>query len=177
MERIRTVRAFWILLFTTGILLALLLLTGRGLGQMDTPTTHTIFMTAVEVKGGTTTDKLAPPSINPKDISKGYEFKPPGEADKSNPKRWEVSSYRFDPGFVTIRQGDTAKLTIFVVNGDEHEVWIAAPDDQKVVAAAKWNRGREYTVQFVAEKTGNYQLVCSEHAPSMIATFLVLPRR
>ena len=177
MERIRTVRAFWILLFTTGILLALPLLTGRGLGQTDVPTTHTIFMTAVEVKGGTTTDKLAPPSINPKDISKGYEFKPPGEADKSNPKRWEVSSYRFDPGFVTIRQGDTAKLTIFVVNGDEHEVWIAAPDGQRAVASTKWNRGREYTVQFVAEKTGHYQLVCSEHAPSMIATFLVLPRR
>lgn len=177
MERIGTAKVIWFLLYTGILFLALLLLTGRGLGQTDVPTTHTIFMTAVEVKGGTTTNKLAPPSINPKDISKGYEFKPPGEADKSNPKRWEVSSYRFDPGFVTVRQGDTVKLTIFVVNGDEHEVRINDPDGREVVAMTKWNRGREYAVQFVAEKAGSYQLVCSEHAPSMMATFLVLPRR
>lgn len=177
MERIRTVRTFWILLFTTGILLALPLLTGRGLGQMDTPTTHTIFMTGMEVKGSTTADKLQPPPVNPKDISKGYGFKGPGEADKADPKKWEVSSYIFSPSFVIARQGDTVKLTTFMVNGDEHEVWIAAPDGQRVVAPTKWSRGREYTVQFVAEKTGSYQLVCSEHAPSMIATFLVLPQR
>ncbi|MCZ6906980.1 MAG: hypothetical protein O7G28_06815, partial [Deltaproteobacteria bacterium] len=64
----------------------------------------------------------------------------------------------------------------FIVNGDEHEVWITDPDGQRVVAPRKWNRGREYHVQFAAEKTGSYQLVCSVHAPSMIATFLVLPR-
>jgi plastocyanin len=175
MERIRAAKAVWFLLYTV-MLLALLLLTGRSLGQTDAPTSHTIFITVLEVKGGTTADKLAPPGINPKDISKGYEFKPPGEADKNNPKRWEVSSYLFSPGFVTVRQGDRVNLTVFVVNGDEHEVWIAAPDGQRVVAAAKWNRGREYTVQFVAEKTGSYQLVCSAHAPTMAATFLALPR-
>ncbi len=177
MEQIRTPRVFWLLLFTGALLLALLLLSGRSLGQTDMPTTHTIFVTGMEIKGSTTADKLAPPSVNPKDLSKGYGFKVPGEADKADPKKWEVSSYIFSPSFVTVRQGDTVKLTTFMVNGDEHEVWVAAPDGQRVVAAAKWNRGREYTVQFVAEKTGNYQLVCSEHAPSMIATFMVLPRR
>lgn len=176
MERIRTIKAFWILFFTAVMLLAMLLLTGRGLGQTGTPTTYTIFVTGIEVKGATTADKLAPPSINPKDLSKGYGFKAPGEADKADPKKWEVSSYIFTPSFVTVRQGDTVKLTTFMVNGDEHEVWVAAPDGQRVVAATKWNRGREYTAQFVAEKTGSYELVCSEHAPSMIATFLVLPR-
>ncbi len=55
-------------------------------------------------------------------------------------------------------------------------MWITAPDGQRVVAPRKWNRGREYNVEFVAEKTGTYQLVCSEHAPSMIATFFVLPK-
>ena len=155
----------------------LFLLGSNGLGQADPPTTHTIFMTGMEVKGSTMADKLQPPRVNPKDISKGYSFKGPGEADKADAKKWEVSSYVFTPSFVTVRQGDTVKLTTFMVNGDEHEVWVAAPDGQRVVAPTKWNRGREYTVQFVAEKTGNYQLVCSEHAPSMIATFLVLPRR
>jgi len=37
--------------------------------QQRSGTAHTIFLTALEVKGSTTTDKLAPPSVNPKDIS------------------------------------------------------------------------------------------------------------
>lgn len=159
------------------MLLGLLLSTGEILSQTDIPTTHTIFMTGMEVKGATTADNLPPPSLNPKDLSKGYGFKPPGEADKRDTTKWEVSSYIFSPAFVTVRQGDTMKLTVFIVNGDEHEVWIADPDGKRVVAATKWNRGREYTIQFAAEKIGTYQLVCSEHAPTMITTFLVLPRR
>jgi len=142
----------------------------------EPPTTHTIFITGMEIKGATTADKLAPPAINPKELSKGYAFKAPGEADKNVPQKWEVSSYMFTPSFVTVRQGDTVKLTAFIVNGDEHEVWVAAPGGEKVVPNTKWNRGREYQIQFVAKKSGVYQLVCSEHAPSMITTFLVLPR-
>jgi plastocyanin len=172
-------------LATTGIsplilagvtLLGLSLSPGVSLGQTAAPTTRTIFLTGLEVKGGTTADKLAPPAVNPKDLSKGYDFKKPGEADKQNPQRWEVSSYMFSPGFVTVRQGDTVKLTVFIVNGDKHEVSITDPDGRKTVTSTVWNRGREYDVQFVAEKAGTYQLICSEHAPSMIATFLALPR-
>ena len=159
------------------VLLSLFLSTSQGLGQTGGPTTHTIFMTAVEVKGGTTADKLAPPPVNPKDLSKGYEFKAPGEADKNDPKRWEVSSYMFSPSSVTVRQGDTVKLTVFVVNGDEHDVQINDPDGREVVARTKWNRGREYQLSFVAKKVGAYHLTCSEHAPTMAATILVLPRK
>jgi len=171
---------------TTGIsplLLAGVTLLGLSLspcvsfGQSAAPTTtHTIFLTGLEVKGATTANKLAPPAVNPKDLSKGYDFKKPGEADKQNPQKWEVSSYTFSPGFVTVRQGDTVKLTAFIVNGDKHEVWISDPDGRRIVPSTVWNRGREYAVQFVAEKVGTYQLICSEHAPSMITTFLVLPR-
>jgi plastocyanin len=157
-------------------LLGLSLAPGVSVGQTAAPTTHTIFLTGLEVKGGTTADKLAPPAVNPKDLSKGYDFKKPGEADKQNPQRWEVSSYMFSPGFVAVRQGDTVKLTVFIVNGDKHEVSITAPDGRKIVADTVWNRGREYQMQFVAEKAGPYQLICSEHAPSMITTFLALPR-
>ncbi len=164
----------------TGVLgaawIGFLLWPGHGLGQAPPPTTHTIFMTLMEVKGATTADKLAPPPVDPRDLSKGYEFKGPGQADKSAPQRWEVSSYLFSPGYLTVRQGDSVALTVFVVNGDEHEVWVTAPDGGKVVPNAKWNRGREYRIQFLAEKSGTYQLVCSNHAPSMLATFLVLPR-
>jgi plastocyanin len=82
----------------------------------------------------------------------------------------------FSPGFVTVRQGDTVNLTAFVVNGDEHEVWVTDPRGREVVAKTKWNRGRQYEVSFVAEKVGPYQLTCSSHAPTMAATFLVIPR-
>ena len=159
------------------VLCAVFLSTSEVLGQSGGPTTHTIFMTAIELKGATTVDKLAPPPINPKELSKGYEFKPPGEADKSDPKKWEVSSYRFAPGFVTVRQGDTVKLTVFVVNADEHEVGITDPEGREVAARAKWKRGREYQVSFVAKKIGSYHLTCSTHAPTMTATILVLSRK
>jgi plastocyanin len=144
--------------------------------QLAGPTTHTIFLTVFEVKGGTTTDKLAPTAVNPAELSKSYGFKGPGDADKSAPLRWEVSSYMFNPAFVIVREGDTVALTAFVVNGDEHEIWVTGPDGNKVVANTMWQRGREYRTWFVAEMAGTYQLTCSSHAPSMAATFLVLPR-
>ena len=143
----------------------------------EPPTTHTIFITGMEVKGATTADKLAPPAINPADLSKGYGFKGPGEADRQSPQKWEVSSYIFAPSFVIVRQGDTVKLTVFLVNGDEHDVWVAAPDGRQITPKTTWNRGREYRVSFVAETPGPYQLTCSTHAPTMGATFLALPRR
>lgn len=159
------------------VLLGLSLFASRAFSQVGAPSAHTIFMTVVELKGATTTDKLPPPPINPKDLSKGYEFKPPGQADKSDPKKWEVSSYGFAPGFVTVRQGDTVNLIAFVVNGDEHDVAVHDPSGVEVVARTKWNRGREYKLSFVAKKVGPYQLTCSMHAPTMAATFLVLPRK
>ena len=85
-------------------LFLLFLLPGQVLGQSAGATTHTIFMAVVEIKGGTSAEKLAPPAVNPKDLSKGYDFKAPGEADKSDPKRWEVSTYLFSPSSVTVCQ-------------------------------------------------------------------------
>jgi len=155
----------------------LVLWVGSSVGQTDAPTAHTIFVTGMEVKGATTADKLAPPAVNPQDLSKGYGFKAPGAADKNDPKKWEVASYVFAPAFVTVRQGDTVNLTVFLVNGDEHEVWVTGPDGRRVVPATKWNRGRQYEVSFLADQPGTYQLMCSSHAPSMAATFLVVPRK
>lgn len=175
MEKTRALK-LWSIPFELTVIF-FILWTGQGLGQTGKPTTHTIFMTALEVKGGITTDKLAPPPMNPGDLSKGYDFKRPGEADKNSPSRWEVSSYRLDPGFVTIHQGDTVKLIVFVVNGDEHDVRITDPDGREAVPVAIWNRGREYQLSFVAKKAGAYHLTCSQHAPTMTATFLVLPRK
>ena len=157
-------------------LLATLALVGSIDAQDRMPTTHTIFVSLIEVKGGTAVDKLEPPSVNPHDMSKGYEFKAPGAADKNNARRWEVSSYMFTPAFLTVRQGDKVQLTAFVVNGDEHEVYITGPDGTRVVPATLWKRGREYHVDFTAQTPGAYKLLCTHHAPSMNTTFFVLPR-
>ena len=138
--------------------------------------THTIFMNAVEYKGSTSTEKLPPPAVNPATLSKGYVYKAPGEADKTAPQQWEIDSYALTPGVVTVRQGDTVTLHVFVVNGDKHEVGVLAPDGRVVVPAATWNRGVEYRVSFVAEKVGTYKLSCAVHAPTMTANILVLPR-
>jgi plastocyanin len=139
------------------------------------PATHQIFMSAVEIKG-TTTETLAPPAVNPMELSKGYGFKAPGEADKGAPQRWEVSSYLFTPGFAAVQQGDAVTLTVFVVNGDHHEVALLALDGQTVVPTAIWRRGREYRVSCVAAQVGIYRLRCFTHAPTMTATILALPR-
>jgi plastocyanin len=102
--------------------------------------------------------------------------KAPGEADKTAPQNWEIDSYAFAAGFVTVQQGNTVLFTAFVVNGDYHEVAVQAPDGQVVVPSATWDRGKEYRVSFVAEKVGTYRLICAIHAPSMAANVLVLPR-
>jgi heme/copper-type cytochrome/quinol oxidase subunit 2 len=44
------------------------------------------------------------------------------------------------------------------------------------VPKVTWNRGREYQVRFRAEQVGTYRLMCSSHAPTMTANFVVLPR-
>lgn len=58
-----------------GILIGSTLVPAQDVNAQGASTVHTIFMTAVEVKGATTKDKLAPPPVNPADISKGYGFK------------------------------------------------------------------------------------------------------
>jgi plastocyanin len=133
-------------------------------------------MNAVEYKGSTTTEKLAPPAVNAATQSKGYVFKAPGEADKTVPQVWEIDSYALTPGFVMVQQGDTVTLQVLVVNGDKHEVGVLAPDGQVVVPTATRSRGVEYGASFVAEKRGTYKLRCATHAPTMTANILVLPR-
>jgi plastocyanin len=147
---------------------------GLASAQLRQSTTHTIALTVLEVKGSTTIDKLAPPAVSPADLSKAYGYKAPGQADHGTPAKWEVSSYLFAPSVVTIRRGDTVRLTVFVVNGDEHEVSVAGPDGQRIMGSAKWNRGHEYHLEFVATTPGTYQLICSTHAPTMAATFIAL---
>jgi hypothetical protein len=75
-----------------GILIMSAWLLGRHASTQQALRTQQIFMTAIEIKGSTTTDNLASPAVNPVDLSQGYGFKGPGEADKTGPQQWEVAS-------------------------------------------------------------------------------------
>ncbi len=140
------------------------------------PSKVAFVVTGVEWKGATSTDSLAAPSVSPKTLSAGYQFKGPGEFDAANPKRWEVSTYVWAPGAMTVLEGDTVTLRTFIVNGDKHNTWVQAPDGAKAVEARDLERGREYSLTFTASQVGAYQLVCATHAPTMTANITVLPR-
>ncbi len=139
------------------------------------PRGHSIYMTAVEFRGSTSVDKLAPPSIDPSKLSQGYTYKAPGQADSLAPRRWEVGSFQFSPSFVTAYLDDSIMLSVFIADGDHHDVQLTDPDGRVVIAKATWDRGREYTKFFQVDKVGDYHLECGIHRPSMTATIMVLP--
>lgn len=134
------------------------------------------YVTGVEWKGSTTAKDLAPPQVNPKDLSDGYGFKGPGVFDASNPDKWEVASYVWTPGSMIAYQGDKVTMTFFIINGNKHSTWVEGPDGAEVAKEVEMNRGREYTMSFTVSKVGVYRLVCNEHEPTMTAYILVLPR-
>jgi len=133
-------------------------------------------VTGVEWKGSTSTKDLAAPPVDPAKLSDGYRYKGPGVADKADATKWEVSTYVWSPGAMTVLQGDKVKLRVFIVNGDKHSTWIEGPDGKEVVKEQVQNRGREYLVEFTASQVGNYALICNQHDPTMRAVITVLPR-
>lgn len=138
-------------------------------------TVRTIQITAFEIKGSTHAADLAPPIVDPSDLSDGYGFKGVGDYEADSDK-WQVASYMWSPGEVTAFQGDTLELNFFVLNGNEHEVWIEGPDGETVLDETEMNRGREYTISLGVLKPGVYRLICTTHAPTMTAEIVVLPR-
>ncbi|MFQ5558131.1 MAG: hypothetical protein ACE5GB_11575 [Acidimicrobiales bacterium] len=136
-------------------------------GSSAEPSAVTFNIEMIEVKGGT--DGIPPPDVDPVSLSAGYRFKGPGDFDVENPDKWQVSTCMFAPGAMTVAKGDDVSLRIFGVNGDEHEVWVEAPDGTKVTSTHSMNRGREYNLSFIADQSGHYRLICGTHAPTMEA--------
>ncbi len=147
-----------------------LLAAGCG-GSSVAPSEVTIDISIIEIKGAT--DGISAPDVDPESLSSGYRFKPPGEYDENNPDKWQVSTYLFSPSAFAVLQGDTVTLRTFVVNGDEHTVWLEAPDGQNL-GELTMNRGREYSFTFTAEQVGYYILHCDEHEPTMSLQILAL---
>ena len=146
------------------------------IGKVSEPVTERHFyITGVEWKGTTSADSLDPPSVNPATLSNGYGFKPVG-FDDANPQNWRVSAYVWTPASMIAFEGDTITLTIFIINGNEHNTWVRGPDGGIAASDIEMQRGREYTMTFVADEPGTYILTCDEHDPTMTAYIQVLPR-
>jgi hypothetical protein len=75
---------------------------------------------------------------------------------------------------VTVPQGNTVALRVFVVHGDTHEVSVLAPDGQVAAPTATWPWDGAYQVSLKAEKVGTSKLSCAIHGPSMTANMLVV---
>ncbi len=90
----RTAKGLSVLILAAAMLWAPSLSPSLNLAQAGPPATHNIFMTTMEVKGATSVDKLTPPTVNPTDLSKGYDFKASGEVNKRNPQKWQVATPR-----------------------------------------------------------------------------------
>ncbi len=124
----------------------------------------------IEIKGAT--DGIAAPTVDPTSLSAGYRYKAPGDYDPDNPAKWQISAYMFSPAAMSVVKGDNVTLRLFGVNGDEHTVWVEAPDGSTAVSSFVLNRGREVTLNFTADQVGHYKLVCGNHAPTMTGDIL-----
>ncbi len=168
--KIRNYAVLLILLLVTAVLVV-------GPGSVAAkglkPGKVTFYISEIEVKGAT--DGIPAPKTDPTTLSKGYRYKPPGKYDPKHPKKWQVSTYMFNPAAMTVYQGDTVTLRMFVVNGDKHINWVEAPDGSNASKEEISNRGREYIINFTAKQAGYYVLRCDEHEPTMRAVIFSVP--
>ena len=126
---------------------------------------RTIYLAAIEPKGGTTVTQEAFPTAElPK--GGGYLIKEP-DADG----RWEVSTYQFSPASFVVYQGDAVTLELIGINGKEHPSVIEGYNVAFNVA-----RGQVTRASFTADKAGVFNVICQIHRPGMTAQLVVLPR-
>ena len=161
----RNLRIGWLLALalTTGIAVTAC---GSAVGRaVEPPQERTIYMAAIEPKGGTTLDKEPFPAkqLPP---GGGYALKPPDETGK-----WVVETYRYIPGTVVVNEGDTVTLEIVGINGKEHPFHIDGYGNIGVV-----KRGEVTRVTFLADKPGIFKISCQIHRPSMEADLVVYRR-
>ena len=129
------------------------------------PTTHTIYMEAVEPKGTTTVDKEPfPAEALPE--GDGYELEEPNEEGE-----WVVETYTWAPDQIIVYERDQVNLEIIGINGSRHDSSIEGHVDSFVV-----ERGKLTSLSFVAGAPGVYKIICTVHQPAMTGELVVLPR-
>ncbi len=126
---------------------------------------RTIYLSAVEWKGGTNVSKEPFPTA-PLLPGGGYELVPPDAKGD-----WSTETYRFDSAVVVAYVGERVTLKIFGVNAAYHD--ITMPNFNRNFRVS---RGQLSTVRFVTKKAGIYPIICVTHMPSHRADLVVLPR-
>lgn len=134
-------------------------------GAVPPPMKRTIYIAAIESKGSARVGKEPFPKT-PLPAGGGYRLKEPNKDGK-----WEVETYAWLPGSLTVYQGDEVTLKVVGINGAEHVVTIEGYDLKYVV-----KRGEITTVSFKAQKAGIFEIICHLHGPSMTGQLIVLPR-
>jgi len=130
------------------------------------PRERTVYIAAVEPKGGAHVDhEPFPATALPE--GGGYALKKPDEKG-----RWEVSTYRWDPGTIVVNQGDRVTLEIIGINGNEHPFTIEGYWLTGVV-----RRGQLTRLTFTADKPGIFKIICRTHSPAMQADLVVLANK
>ena len=152
------------------VIVGLLLAACGGSNPGAEPGAVTFDVELIEIKGAT--DGIDAPSVDPTSLSEGYRYKPPGEYDAENPDKWQVSTYLFSPASMSVIADDSVTLRFFGVNGDNHDVWVEAPDGSNAVDTFLVQRGREVQVSFDADQAGHYKIFCGIHGPTMTADIL-----
>lgn len=127
--------------------------------------TRTIYMAAVEPKGGTGVSSEAFPTAG-LPPGGGYILKAPDSTG-----RWEVSTYQWQPGFIVAREGERVTLEIIGINGAEHVASLPP-----FVQSFTVRRGQLTRVTFTANRAGLFPVLCVTHQPSMTGYLVVLPR-
>ena len=151
------------LLVLASIVIGVVVLSACGGSPASTPVERTIYMAAVEPKGGVTVDKEPfPEAALPE--GGGYILKEPN-ADG----RWEVETYRWDPGTIVVNKGDIVTLEIVGINGASHPFTIEGYDVSGTIM-----RGQVTRVTFTADKAGIFKINCSTHLPTMTGYLVVL---
>jgi len=133
--------------------------------QVEAQATRTIYMAAVEPKGGTAvSSEPFPAAALP--AGGGYVLRAPDSTG-----RWEVSTYQWQPGFVVAREGEQVTLEIVGINGAEH-ISALPPFVQTFTV----KRGQITRLTFNAGRAGIFPIICVSHQPSMTGYLVVLPR-
>ncbi len=162
-------RLFWAVPLVTVVALVVGL---TGVGAQGGTKARTIYMSALEYKGGANVaDEVYPPAEEPgtlplAPLGGGYELVPPDATG-----RWEVESYRFEPGVIAVNEGERITLEIAGINGARHEGNLVSPSGKETPFVV--TRGRLTRVKFKANEVGIWQLVCELHPPGMVASILV----
>lgn len=131
------------------------------------PVKRTIYMAAVEPRGGTSVTSEPFPTAALPD-GPGYVLRPPDPTG-----RWEVSTYQWQPAFILANEREDVALEIIGIHGAEHPSFIEGINVPPFVV----KRGNITRVEFRTARPGFYRIVCSTHQPTMVGYLVVLPRR